>query len=308
MTWFLLALIANLLWSIGNFIDKVLTDRFVKGEGRALVLTLYTCLLSLCALPVIGFLHPEALTISPWHAGLFVLAGFIEMLGIIFYLKALSDDETSTVVPFFQIVPIFSLGLGFLFLGEILAQHQIIAMVGIIMGGVLLSLEFREGKRVRLKLSLVALMLASSFCYALFDALFKLGALNSDFWSGIFWQQAGIVVMGILIFIIRPACGRGFIENVRNHGRRVFSLNMLNEALYIGGMMLFAFALLFAPIALVATVNAYHPLFVFIIALLLTLFVPGLIKERMTLRHLFQKLFAILVIVLSSSYLLSGTL
>ncbi len=306
MSWFLIALLANIPWTVGNFIDKLLTERFVHGEGRALVLTLYTSLLSLFVIPIIWYFNPQVFDLMVLSAGLFVLAGIIEMTGVILYLKALLEDDTSTVVPFFQLVPIFSLVLGYVFLGEVLTSHQMLAGLGIVLGGTILSLEISEEKRLRFKGSLILLMVVSSFCYASFDALFKYGALREDFWTGVFWQHIGIVLVGIYIFVFHRGCGAGFIKNIRSREPMVFSLNMLNEALYIGGMMLFAYAVLLAPIALVATTNAYHPVFAFVLGLLLTLIFPRYIKEKITTAHLLHKTFAIAIIVISSIFLVLG--
>lgn len=306
MYWFFIALLANLPWSVGNFIDKLLSERFVHGEGRALVLTLYTSLLSLVIVPLIWLFNRQVFDVFAGNAAIFVLAGVVEMLAVIFYLKALLKDDTSTVVPFFQLVPFFSLLLGYVFLGEVLTGNQMLAGLGIVLGGTILSLEISEEKRLKLKGSLVVLMIVSSFGYALFDALFKYGALREDFWTGVFWQHVGIVLVGAWIFVFRSDCGRGFIHNVTHRGPAVFALNMVNEALYIAGMMLFAYAILLAPIALVATTNAYHPVYVFVLGIILTAFFPKFIKEKMSLGHLIHKTFAIAVIVISSAFLMLG--
>lgn len=303
--WFLIALAANVLWSMGNFIDKILTVRFVHGPGTALILTLYTCLLSLFLLPFLFFLNPAALSIDPTHAIILVIAGVFEMIGVTLYLKALMSDDASTVVPFFQIVPVFSLILGFVLLGEVLTHNQILAGLGVVTGGALLSLEFSEERKLKFKLSLVFLMILSSFFFALFDALFKYGVIESTFWTGVFWQHVGICLVGVSIFFFKKGCGAGFINNIQKRGPGIFGLNMLNESFYIGGVMLFSAALLLAPIALVAAVNAYNPLFVFIIGFLLTITFPRFIKERITIRHLLHKTLAIGVIVVSSAFLLS---
>ena len=304
MLWFWLGIIANVLWSAGNFIDKVLTERFVHGEGRALVLTLYTSLLSLALLPILYGLFPHVLSISLQNA--FIVAGGIEMVAIILYLKALIDEDASTVVPFFQVVPVFSLFLGFWFLGETLSPLQVLAGLGVVAGGAILSLEISEEKHVRFKHSLVMLMLISAFLYALFEALFKVGAIEVGFWAGVFWQQVGIVCVGILIAILRPGCARAFINNIKERGKIVFGLNIFNEMLYVGGMMLFAYALLLAPIAVVSTTNAYHPVFVFILGIILSVVFPKLIKENTSWFNLLHKTLAITIVVVSSIYLVMG--
>jgi len=64
------------------------------------------------------------------------------------------------------------------------------------------------------------------------------------------------------------------------------------------------FALFFAPVALVATVTVYHPVLVLFGSVVLTLYFPHLISEKLSARHLFHKSVAIVVIVAGSILLL----
>jgi hypothetical protein len=50
-----------------------------------------------------------------------------------------------------------------------------------------------------------------------------------------------------------------------------------------------------APLALVSIVTGLHPLFLFAYGVLFTLFLPKFSRERLTSRHILQKVFAISV-------------
>jgi len=304
MTWIVIALVATLLWSITNFIDKLLLERFVPERSTALVFGIYPAVFSLIFLPFLFYFNPHALDADLINIVLFLFAGGLEITAIIFYLRALQHEDTSTVVPFFQAVPVFSFILGFFLLGEMLSIPQILSGVGIVMGGILLSYEFNKGASRRFRLPLIIWMLSASFCYALFDAVFKFGALREDYWTAIVWQHTGIVLTAVGLLAFRKRYRERFIEIVRNGGRTVFAINISNEGIYATGIMLSNYALLLAPIALVSLITAYHPAFVFIIGLLLTLFAPRLLKEEITKKRLLIKALAITLMLTSSIFLI----
>lgn len=307
MSWFFIALLGTLLWSIGNFVDKVLAERFGNNTqwSGTWGLVLYSSLFSLILIPVFLIFSPAEITGNIRAIGILMLAGAAEIVGIFLYLRALQDEDTSSVVPYFQTIPLFSFLLGFLILGETLTLTQALAGLGVVIGGVLLSLEINAGRSVSFKLSLVLLTLASSACFALFDALFKYGALQEGYWSGVMWQHVGIFVAGLLVFCVHKNARNGFLSSLQQTPVVNVGLNTINEIFYVSGVMFFLFALTLAPIALVATVNAFQPVFVFVVGALLTLIWPKFIKEDISRRHLFHKGLAIAVIVISSVFLVS---
>lgn len=303
MSWFFLALVTPALTSVGNFIDKLLTERFVSKEATVGVLSLYSALFSLTVLPVLFFASHDVLAIEMRNAGLLILAGVIEIISVFLYLNALRDEDTSTVVPLFQSIPVFSLVFGYLLLNETLSGLQTLAGSIIVLGGVILTLEFSEERKVRIRSKTLVLMLGASACFALYDALFKLSALSENFWTALFWQHVGIALLGVIVFAGKVSYRRDFMLSVQSNGQAVFGLNVLNELLYAIGVGFYSYALLLAPIALVATVTTYQPVFVFGLGTLLTLIFPHLIHERITPRHLLQKCFAIGIMVMASGYL-----
>lgn len=305
MNWFFIALFGTLLWSIGNFVDKLLTDRFASKWSGTWGLVLYSSLFSLILVPIFLTLSPAKIYIDPQTAIVLVLSGVAEVTGIFLYLRALRHEDTSTVVPFFQVVPIFSFILGFTILGETLTLTQTLAGLGVIIGGILLSLDISAGQKIHFKFSLVSLLLASSFCFALFDTLFKYGALREGYWTGIVWQHIGIFLVGFTIFLFYKHARRGFLASLKESSVANIGLNVINEAFYVGGVMLFLFAIILAPVAVVATVNAFQPVFVFIFGGILTVLFPKYIKENISHRHLFHKSLSIAIIVISSVFLVS---
>ena len=88
-------------------------------------------------------------------------------------------------------------------------------------------------------------------------------------------------------------------------GKKIISLNIGSESLTIIGNVATNFALIIAPVALVLTVSGIQPLFVFIIGVLLTVFLPKIYTERISKKHLVQKIISIFIIIIGS-ILISG--
>lgn len=305
MEWFFIALLGIVLWSIGNFVDKILTDRFAGQWSGTWGLVLYSSLFSLVLIPVILLFSPAKFFIDAQNALILIFAGVAEITGIFLYLRALRHEDTSTVMPFFQIIPIFSYILGFAVLGEVLTVMQMLAGLGVIFGAALLTLDITTERHVRFKGSLAFLLVASAFCFALLDTLFKLGATREDYWTGILWQHIGIFLAGVAVFAVYKHARVGFLGSLRDSKMINLGLNTLNEIFYVAGVSLFLFALTLAPIALVGTVNAFQPVFAFIMGAILTILFPKLFQEQLGRKHLLHKGLAIAIVVISSIFLVS---
>jgi drug/metabolite transporter (DMT)-like permease len=303
MTWFFIAIFAPLLWSFTNHIDKYILSRYSSDEGGVGGLIVYSALFPLLILPFMVIIHPLVLDVIIRDVLVLLLAGAINVIAVILYLYAISDDETSTVIPFFQLVPVFGFFLGFLVLGEVLTKNQIFAAILIITGTVILSLEFKAESSTKFKKKLLLLMIGSSLLYACYDTLFKVIAIKGNFWTAMFWEQLGMVLMGGLLIVFVRKYRLDFYRIVRGHTTKFFSLNVLNEFVYALGSFIYNYSLLLAPIVLVMLVNSYQPVFVFIEGIIITLLLPKIATEKLTREHLVQKIVSITVIVIGSALL-----
>ncbi|TSC64542.1 MAG: hypothetical protein G01um101491_256, partial [Parcubacteria group bacterium Gr01-1014_91] len=138
MNWFLIALIAPILYSLANHTDKYLISRYVSG-GSVGSLIIFSSLFSVVALPVILFIHPSVFAISLIEGMVLAVNGMFLVTSILCYFYALHKDEASHVVPLYQTVPIFGFILGFFILGETVSAGQGVASIAIIVGSLVLS-------------------------------------------------------------------------------------------------------------------------------------------------------------------------
>jgi uncharacterized membrane protein len=305
MSWFFIALIGPLLWSLVNHADKYLLSKYTKeSEGGVGSLMIFSTLFSVFLLPVIFYFDQTIFSVSNFNIFILLLVGILNALSILLYMYALEDEETSIVVPLFQLIPVFGYFLGYLFLGEVLEGQKIFAASIIILGGMVLSLEFNEEQKISFKRKALVLMVSSTFLIAFSEVLFKFVVIEEgSFWSSVFWNYSGLVIVGIILFTCVKSYRLEFLKLLRTSGKTILSINVSSEIITVVGNIVFGYATLLAPIALVMTVNAYQPVIVFLLGIILTIYAPHISVEKIGLRHLLHKGIAIGIMVFAS-YLL----
>src|SRR3989338_5258563 len=305
--WFLIALVAPVLWSIVNHIDKFILSRYREERGVGAIL-IFSSLSSVIVLPLIAIFYRSNIFGLPFE-DFFVLfiVGFLSALAFFFYLKAMNIEEASVVIPFFQFDPVFGYVLSFLILGELLNINQILSSILILVGIILLSIEVDIDNNFKFKKRALFLVVISSFLFALGGVLFKKLALEDSIWVSIFWQYTGLTAFGILTVIFLKKFREDFIAMVTAPRLQILSLNIISEVFYIIGGLANNFALLIAPVALVFVVNSYQSLFVFIAGVLFTIFLPQFASEKISRGHFFHKLISIIIILIGSYLLYSSS-
>lgn len=297
----LFAALAPLLWSVVNHFDKYLLSKYFKGGGVG-GLMIFSTFFSIFLLPIILYFDQNAFTLPVSGALVLMLAGACNAVAIYLYLIALNEDEASIIVPFFQLIPVFTFLAGYLVLGETLTTLQIIGG-GIILLGVSLISFYREaGEKLQFKWKIALLMISASLLFSVYTILFKFVSLGEGFWSGVFWEAVGLIATGF-IFCLVPGYWAQFVDVFKSNSKAVLSINVLSEILTILGNWITAYATLLAPAVLVALIAGYQPLFVFMIGIGLTLLLPRLTEENISKKALFQKGAAIVLVVIGTSLL-----
>lgn len=306
MNWFYLSLIAPILWTVVNHVDKYMLSKVFRTNviGSIFLFSgFFSLLVSVCVLFYPG---AEIMSVPFKDRVILLLVGAFNALAFYLYLYALKDEETSIVVPFLQLIPVFTYLLGYIFLNEVLNSHQLIASIIILSGIFLISIDFDIDNNVKLKYRIILIMSVSSVFFALHDVAFKFVAVKDSFANATFWQYLGVFLVSVFTFIFVPIHRREFLEVFKLGRFKIFYLSAFSETLYIAGNLVSNFATLLVPVVLVSVVSSYQPLFVFISGVLLALFLPNVSKERISLKHLIQKSVSIIIIIIGS-YLLYTT-
>lgn len=293
MNWFLIALIAPILWSITNHLDKYLISRFFKG-GSIGALMIFSAIIGFLLLPVIFFIDPNVINLKLSLACLLIANGALYIVGLLPYFYALEKDEASIVVPLFQLIPIFSYVLALIILDEHLTTIQVIASLLIIVGAVLISIENNGGKQ-KFKTAVFWLMTLSSFLIALNGLIFKHVAIQENFWVTSFWEYVGIALFAIFLLFFVKSYRKQFLFVFKNNKIKVLTINGANEVINILAKLSMSLATLLAPLALAWVVNGFQPFFVLFFGILLATFFPKLTNESLNKKFLIQKLIAIII-------------
>lgn len=290
MSWFYVTLASAFLWSISSHIEKFQVDTYYQ-RARAGSLMFLTSILGLILATVIFLFKPSLAHIPLQSALVIILAGVAYFIGVFPYLFALKREEASRAIPLLQTQPVFSYILAFLFLHETIAAHQLLAGLLIVVAAILINLD--SDNKFRLKKTVFFLMMASTALFAINAFLFKFVARDVGFWSGVLYQDIGVFLSGVVLFSISAGYRRDFINIFVKNRRAVMTIGVVDEAIALTARILFNYATLLAPLALVTVISGFQPVFVLLLGIIITIFWPKFGRESLLRKHLAQKAFSI---------------
>lgn len=289
------ALLSALLMAIISHTDKYILTKHLKDSGIGSIVV-FSSLISIPTLIIIRLIEPNVMNIDMRNAILIIINGIIYAAWIIPYLYALQSAEASIVAPLFQLSPVFTYILGALFLGEYLTGIQLVGCALIFIGSFSLTIENDEVdlKKLRIRKDTFLLMTLAALLSAVSSFIFKFVAIEESFWITSFWQYVGFAIFSLIIITSVKSYRKQFLEVVRSNKRKILSLNIINEALNMLAKILYDYALLLAPIAVISFLaEGAEPIFVFILGILLTIFLPFINKEKMDRVNLTRRILAI---------------
>jgi drug/metabolite transporter (DMT)-like permease len=294
MNWFLIALLPPIFWSLTNHIDKYLLTKYFK-DGAIGAVMIFSASIAILLLPIIILIQPSVLQNFQINYLLIVLNGTLYLFASLPYFYALERDDASLSVPLFQMIPVFSFILGYIFLKESLNVTQMIGGVLIVISSIFISLNISDIKKMRMKWDVFGLMALSSILFAMNFIFFKYFAVETNFWVTSFWEYLGFGLFGISLLFIKNY-RKGFFNVLKQNRLEVLSINGLNEVLNIVAKIAFNFATILTPVTMVWIINGLQPVFVFVFGIILTLLFPKISKEDISKKTLIQRILAIAVI------------
>lgn len=302
MNWFFIALGAPFLWALVNIFDQYLVEKYSTGERGSGGLVLFSSLIGIFAAILIGIFTTGVFSIPLLDKILLIIVGGITIAWIILYLFTIEIENISAVVPWFLTIPIFGYVLGYIFLGETLTLQQISGSLVILLGVLLISINF-SGQKKEFKWRVVFYMLTACFLSSISGVIFKYVTVENSFWISSFWEYFGLGFFGILIYLFVPKYRSEFISMNKQGGRKIFTLNTLSETLTIFGNLLTNYAIILAPVALVYLVSSFQPAIVLFMTLIATKFFPNIAKEDVKKNVLLPKIIAIIIMIIGSTIL-----
>lgn len=219
-----------------------------------------------------------------------LVIGVMPVLAFWFYSKALMVEEVSRLAPLFQFIPIFVILLSVPFLGEILSAQKYFGIALIVLTSILISYKKSENGN---SLSYTfKLMLPFTAIIAVFTVLNKYLLGYLDYWSLFFWMMIGSWI-GVMIMLAFSKPRKEFFNVVPQLGKRTFLVVLTGEGAYVLGTIFFLIATSSGYVSLVSALAGLQQVFVFIFMLLISLFVPTILKEEISKSVVALKIFAI---------------
>lgn len=281
--WLVFALIAPALYASVNFIDKYLLSKEIK-DYRAL--PIYTGIFGFIA-GLLFWIFTGFPILHTKDALIVLTTGVITSLSLVVYAKALSKEETSNIIILFQMFPIVTLLLSFLFLKETITLKQLIGFVLIFASAISISMKSKN------KFSLSPaffLILLYDFLWASSAVLIKYTSNFMSFSKIVSYESFGVGLGGILIFIFSSGIRKAFLKNVKRIRIKALGVIALNEGVFVLAKSLTFFAVSLGPTALVSILENTQTFYGILFGWILTLLAPAIFKEDVSKKGLAKKI------------------
>lgn len=288
--WVILALSATVCWSLSNIIDKVAVDKYIKSPKQFIfLLSQYYSLISLLYLAFFfssTAINPYALLCGVMLFGLYY-----------YYAEVIPHEEMTSVIIVHQIEPVFVLILSLIFFQVSPNLAEWIGFFTILFGMIFFCIPGKKTKHQSILARNVVLLTLSAFLGSLSTILADI-ASNQLSPLDILGQSAlGYGISGLLIL--------GFSKSYRNEARQALFIDSKRKISVIGltglaetlGYFFFFSALGLAENpSLVAIVTSVHPVFLFLLGILLTRIVPKIYREGTSRDDIIKKSVAIVIV------------
>ena len=228
-----------------------------------------------------------------------ILTGIILVYSYGFYGKALEQGDTSALVILFKLIPVLTVILAFIFLGQTLSSNELLSFIIVLVGATIVS--FEKGRGIFIKgfgMILIAILM-----WSVMTLFVDYGLTKMSFWDYLLLDTLGSALAGLTLFII-PAMRRQVIEGLKTATTSKYVWFSGNNLLDFLGQMSIKKALAIAPSAgLVTVVMQVQSFYAIVIGILLTLFLPNIIREDISANTLVKKFIGALI-MFSGVYML----
>ncbi|KPJ56127.1 hypothetical protein AMJ49_05665 [Parcubacteria bacterium DG_74_2] len=302
MLWLIVTILSYLLFSVVALVDKYLLKGSIPSPH---IYSFYVGIFGIFSLVLIpfGFLSIPGFE----QIILALLAGAVSIFALFAFYSALQKFEVSRAVPAIGgILPLFTLVLVFIFSGgkEILGTYEILAFVFLISGSVLITLK----KEKLITLKSIQLSVLAAFLFSLTFVLSKFVYLEQPFWSGFIWMRLGAFLAGVCFLFTKQVRAELFTKRV-SFKRKTGGIFLGNQVLGGSAFILQNWAIALVPLGFLAFVNALEGIkyvFLLVFAIFFSFKFPQILKEEISNKIIFQKLFAILLITIGLLILALG--
>jgi len=290
-SWIYFAMAAQLIWAFTSVIDKIVISKgYIKSPFVYIVLNGAMNIFLIFLLPFFNF---EPLKFTDFLIAMF--AGISLSAAVTFYYKAVQYDEISRIKIIFQMEPILILLLSFFFLGEILTKNNMIGFLFLLAAGMIIAYK-RESRSFHISKAfyyILAAMVFGAIGYISGKHIFNV----TSFWSGFLWLR--LANSAALAVLLAPSVRKQFFETFRNMKMSIRKLLGFKMVIDFSAFVFASYALSKGQASLVGALEtSVAPLFVFMITLFTSLYLPHIVREEINKKAILAKILAIALVVI----------
>jgi drug/metabolite transporter (DMT)-like permease len=295
MYWISIRLLSSFLFAIENIVDKKIAD-VTSNTTTALFLMNITKIPALIILWSIWYRDINiTLPILLWTFGI----GLISILAWSIYLRLLKHEDVSSVIPMYELSPIWALWLGYFLLKEVPNNLQFIAMAFLMAWAFVFAFKkSTRGWNIWKSVSLVPffMVLVSSFSYSAINALMKYVIVDSNV-ETVFTLHLSMYVIFSVIWSSLNMKGAHFRE-IALLPKKTLMIATIWQWIGTVSHAIYTFAFTIGSLALASALGSVQALFVMLLSVILTAFAPSFLREKWDKSAAFQKLFWTILITL----------
>lgn len=290
ISWLLAIMLSYLFFSFSFLGDKLILTNAPRPKSYTFYIGILSALV-IFLMPFIKLSLPSP-TVFLW----IILEALVFILGIYVMFVTLEKHDVSVVITTIGATqPIFIFILSLLSFGpQPILFKNIAAFILLLIGSVVISID----KKFHITGNYVKIILFVSLLFSLDYIFSKLVFLHQPFLQGFVWMRICTLVM-VLTFLVSKKFRTEIFQKKRFLSGKLKIVFLCSQA--CGGIatLLQSFAIFLAPIALLPIMNALRGIqyvFLFILTMLLSLFLPKILKEDISKRLIVQKIISILLI------------
>ncbi|MBI5331984.1 MAG: DMT family transporter [Candidatus Aenigmarchaeota archaeon] len=219
-----------------------------------------------------------------------VVAGVSYAFGIYLLYYSLKKEEPSRVASIVLLSPLFVMIFAFLFLGEAFSLLKYAAIIVLLAGAVVISLEKSKSKFQFGHV--LAFTLLTAVFFAGRDFLMKLSSTGSDIFSSLMWFGIGGLVVHAVVFAFHHP---HIIKKAKKGVSHIAGISILVGIAYI----FYFSALGIQSASIVSSILPLGAMLVFVFATILSKFHPRFVKEKLDKTDIAIKAIGIALIVFS---------
>ncbi len=292
MHWLLAVIIGHLLNALSFVLDKVL---LTKSISNPFAFTFYVGVLGalvVVLIPFVDFFVPDAGAL-----GVDIIAGVAFSVALLFFFLALQHAEASRIVPFIGGgVPVFTLVLELIFLDARFSPIQLVAFAVLVSGTVLIAIDRDQpvsARRLARRMWVHGLLAAVAFAVSF--VITKYAFTTQPFYNSFIWMRLGSLLFPLL-FLLWSAHRMAIWNAASMFRHRTGVWYVLAQGFGGAGFVFINYAISLASVSLVNALQGVQYLFLLVLVLIGSLFMPRLLKENIGRRSLTTKITGMVVI------------